>query len=201
MMRPKIRKLQSSRAAGVQRLRQKRKSVRWPLRKLQLKGPTFRDYSEYRALFGDVLRRGNRVLDIGTGGSNFVEMARIEGINAIGIDARLGERFRFTPKKPNALVKAIAQELPFPANRFDAVISNYGPIWHGSDRSKRQAIIEALRVLKIGGRLKISPPGEHFLLAQIESEFDAKMDKYGVFTITKTRKGSLEKLRKLWGIE
>lgn len=200
-MEPKFRKQPQGALPVNCRQKKRRELVRWPLRKLHLKGPTFRDYSEYRALFGDVLRRGNRVLDIGTGGSNFVEMARAEGINAIGIDAGLGERFGVTPKKPNALVKAIAQELPFPANRFDAVISNYGPIWHGSDRSKRQAIIEALRVLKIGGKLKISPPGEHFLWAQIDSEFDTKMDNYGVFTITKTRKGSLEKLRKIWGIK
>lgn len=208
-MEPKFRKRPIERKGGKLPTEQRRGLVRWPLRKLGVGVmPKVQKYEDYKKYFGDVLKRDDRVLDLGTGLSNFVDVARKNGINAIGIDADFSwKQIRSEPHVSKThVVRAIAQELPFPDCHFDAVVTLRGPLHYGNTKSHTGAIVEALRVLKLNGKLEIYPGRVHYgkelpwkIFKDLTAAgFDWKITESGTLSVTKTKNGSLEKLRKMW---
>lgn len=130
-------------------------------------GRTAADYGKYRAGFPnefydrlaamDLLRRGMRTLDLGTGTGTIARGLAARGCESTGLDrsvplmteaARLdreaGVEVRY--------VEAAAEETGFPPQSFDMVIA--GQCWHWFDR--RRAAAEARRILRPGGRLVIA---------------------------------------------
>lgn len=127
---------------------------------------TARDYDEYARRLGlggrDVgALRGRKVLSVGEGNSNFTSEMAKRGVDSQSVDALV-----VNPHAPNRSIIAMAQELPFKDQEFDATVS----VWlvphffrptAGSSmfnpEAGRQAIKEMLRVTKIGGEIRINP--------------------------------------------
>jgi SAM-dependent methyltransferase len=102
------------------------------------------------AAFG--LRRGATILDVGCGtGIAGVPFAR-NGFPVTGVDPSEAMLAQAAQRVPNAtFVKGEAGALPFPNERFDAVISAQS--FHWVDRVR--ALAEAYRVLRRGGVIAI----------------------------------------------
>lgn len=103
--------------------------------------------------------RGLRVLEIGVGyGIDFANWVR-SGANATGVDftaaaidlTREHLRLQGLDRRPHALSRADAENLPLQDNSFDLVYS-YGVLHHTPDTAR--AFREAARVLKPGGELR-----------------------------------------------
>jgi SAM-dependent methyltransferase len=104
-----------------------------------------------------------KVLDVGCGiGSNMLFLARL-GFTLTGIDSSPNaiNRLNRIIKKTDIAGKAVVanfQDLPFPSQVFDAVIS-VQTINHGKEDEVRKAIAEIERVLFPGGVVFITVPG------------------------------------------
>jgi arsenite methyltransferase len=105
------------------------------------------------------LRRGERVLDLGSG-SGMDVFAAAEHVgpygHVAGVDMtpeQLDKAQRLRAGKPVSFHRARIEALPFEDETFDAVISN-GVINLSPD--KRSAFAEAARVLRPGGRLALA---------------------------------------------
>lgn len=111
--------------------------------------PFIADYADFDST------RGKRVLEIGVGlGSDFIRFVRA-GAMATGVDLTAHSielvRRRLELEGLHAdLRQADAEHLPFPDGSFDVVYS-WGVLHHTPDSD--QAMAEAQRVLKPGGRL------------------------------------------------
>ncbi|MCF0137295.1 MAG: class I SAM-dependent methyltransferase [Oscillospiraceae bacterium] len=88
--------------------------------------------------------RSGRVLDMGAGAGESVELMRAQGISALGVDLE--------PRGENVL-KGDMLRLPFADEEFDGVLSQCS-FFVGGDIPG--ALSEAYRVLKKGGRLMLS---------------------------------------------
>ena len=99
---------------------------------------------------------GRRILDVGCGLGMYVRQFRAFSGEVYGVDLDPEKIVRASGDGglPNLLV-ASAEALPFPAEHFDIVLS-HEVIEHVYD--DRQALAEALRVLKTGGRLLVFAP-------------------------------------------
>jgi ubiquinone/menaquinone biosynthesis C-methylase UbiE len=112
---------------------------------------TFRIPESQLHLLGPV--RGRRVLELGCGAADWsIALAR-SGARVVGLDfsrARLRQARRSVERAGVrvALLEASAESLPFPAGRFDLVLSDYGATTF-TDPSR--TIAEAGRVLRSGG--------------------------------------------------
>lgn len=121
------------------------------------------------------------LLDIGCGGGVDTFFAAImvgpEG-KAVGIDmipemlARARENLRDTPLTNVTFHEASAENLPFPDESFDVVISNgvFNLVPH-----KARALTEVFRVLKPGGRLMIA---DQVLTGQLPKETKTRVDNW-----------------------
>lgn len=135
-----------------------------------------------RAVWAEILddldlRGDERILDVGCGRGAVLMLAahRLPGGRATGADIwsrrdQSGNSRRATEANAAAegvtdrvdLAYADARDLPFPDASFDVVVSNLVIHNISDDEGRRQALLEAIRVLRPGGRLRIvDPPGIH----------------------------------------
>ena len=110
------------------------------------------------------LQAGWRVLDLATGSGNAALAAARRGCDAVGVDyvPALLERGRIRAEAEHLSVdfrEGDAEQLPFPADSFDAVLSIYGVMFAPNHAL---AASELLRVCRPGGRIALacwSPEG------------------------------------------
>ncbi len=95
-----------------------------------------------------------RMLDIGCGEGRFCRMAQAQGLETVGLDPTQALLDAAREKDPTGrYVQGRAEDLPFEAARFDAVVFYMSLI---DIPDFRGAIQEAVRVLRGGGRLLIA---------------------------------------------
>ncbi|MGC8856097.1 MAG: class I SAM-dependent methyltransferase [Anaerolineae bacterium] len=99
---------------------------------------------------------GSRLLELGHGPGHLQRSLRDLGWAAVGIDesapmGRLARRRLLAAGKEPAMVRALAQALPFPSAAFDTVVATFPTEYILDERTAR----ESLRVLKPDGRLVI----------------------------------------------
>jgi len=98
---------------------------------------------------------GARLLNVGCGTGGFNELARRAGADAWGVDASSEAVTIAALRVPRRILCATAEELPFPAARFDVVYC-YSTLEHVADAGR--AVREMARVLRPGGALYIHTP-------------------------------------------
>ena len=117
-----------------------------------------------KALLALSLKNGENLLDIGCGSGDFLERIHErygDDVILFGVDGSpdmIEEARRRTKGMDIAFMVAQAQELPFPSETFDSVVSTL-VFHHISPKGKRTAIKEICRVLKVGGRCVITDFG------------------------------------------
>lgn len=104
------------------------------------------------------LQAGWRVLDVATGSGNAALAAARRGCEAVGIDyvPALLERGRIRAAADHLDAEFIvgdAEDLPFPSESFDAVISIYGVMFAPNHK---RAAAELARVCRPGGRIALA---------------------------------------------
>ncbi len=108
-------------------------------------------------------RQFQRALDVGCGEGRFCRMLKARGVSAVGIDPTRGLIEEATRRDPDgSYLLAKAEELPFPEQSFDLVVSYLTLIDIPDFRS---AIREMARVLKPGGTLLIANLNSFFTTA------------------------------------
>ncbi|MGD9146317.1 MAG: class I SAM-dependent methyltransferase [Anaerolineae bacterium] len=112
------------------------------------------------------VRRGDRVLDIGTGTGELARrFVQNRGCRVVGLDPSpaMVEEARRKAKQAGwgdaefQVVEAPFLEIPYPAGAFDAVASSQA-FHHLHERHKPEAVREMARVLGSGGWLAIGDP-------------------------------------------
>lgn len=112
-------------------------------------------------------QRGQRILEIGCGIGTDLAMFARAGARATGVDLSRGS-LTLAKKRcglenlPGYLIQADAERLPFPDATFDFVYS-WGVLHHTPDI--RQALREAIRVCRPGGKLFVMLYHRHSLVA------------------------------------
>jgi SAM-dependent methyltransferase len=107
--------------------------------------------------YGD-LKAGMRILDVGCGLGVYVRKLRTISDDVYGVDLDPDKVAQAQQELPN-IHQAPAEELPFPEAYFDAILL-HEVIEHVRD--DRQALQEACRVAKAGGRLIIFAPNRWY---------------------------------------
>ena len=98
---------------------------------------------------------GARLLNVGCGTGGFNELARRAGADAWGVDASSEAVTIAALRVPRRILCATAEELPFPAARFDVVYC-YSTLEHVADAGR--AVREMARVLDNGTSRPIGGP-------------------------------------------
>ena len=114
--------------------------------------PTGRGLEEYLRTFRLSIRqlKGKEVLDVGSGGNDFVEEGQENGINVTALNPRPDSRQR------NVVAKTI-QEVDF-EKKFDYVIASLSvPFYLRRAHDTRLAVFNMLKALKPSGRALIFP--------------------------------------------
>ena len=102
--------------------------------------------------------QGSRVLDVATGPGYVAAAAARRGADVVGVDFAAAAVAVARQQHPDLAFKVgSAEELPWPAEEFDAVLMNFG-LLHVA-RPER-ALAEAHRVLRAGGRLAFTVWGD-----------------------------------------
>jgi ubiquinone/menaquinone biosynthesis C-methylase UbiE len=97
------------------------------------------------------IRQGSRVLDVATGAGYLAGAAAQRGADPVGIDLSAAQVRMARERYPTVrFEQADAEELPFDADTFDAVVNGFG-MCHFPNPDI--ALREAFRVLKLGGRV------------------------------------------------
>ena len=98
-------------------------------------------------------------LDIGAGRALIAEAAKKKGVDVISFDINPEMWIEKGVKLPDAsYVKGSAEQLPFPDEKFDLIISHAGPFTNTySKEGFIQMLSEAKRVLKEGGEIRFGP--------------------------------------------
>ena len=130
------------------------------------------------------LRHGARVLDSGSGYGWTTEWLMKLGIDAVGIDISrvypdTGRR-RMGPNNQPHLVVGDAENLPFAAGVFDAVLG-FDAFHHIPNRPT--AMRQYARVLRENGRVVLLEPGEDHAAAEVSVQV---MDTYGIMEVGMT---------------
>jgi SAM-dependent methyltransferase len=99
-----------------------------------------------------------RVLENGCGVGMYVERLTGLGSRVIGLEFDF-ERAAQARVRSQAIVNAAGESLPFPAASFDLILS-HEVIEHVRD--DRQAVVEMVRALKVGGRLVLFCPNRGY---------------------------------------
>lgn len=97
---------------------------------------------------------GKKILDVGCGLGTYVERFRERSDQTYGVDIEVERVTEGGRRLPN-LLAAVAEALPFTDNSFDVLVL-HEVLEHVSD--DRQAVEEAYRLLKPGGRIVIFAP-------------------------------------------
>ena len=127
------------------------------------------------------IQEGETVLDIGCGGGVDIFMAAImvgPSGRAVGVDmtpemlARARRNLQDLPLNNVSLQRASAEDLPFPDQTFDVVISN-GVFNLIPDKAK--ALAEVLRILKPRGRLMLA---DQILTGQLPKDVKARVESW-----------------------
>ena len=96
--------------------------------------------------------REKTVLDVGCGLSSLTKELREKGVNAYSIDMHDSK-----PPNKGTHVRGFAEKMPFKNRLFDFVYSTWSLFSYIEDRDiKRNALKEICRVLKPGGKLRMS---------------------------------------------
>jgi SAM-dependent methyltransferase len=103
--------------------------------------------------------RGERVLDVGCGPGFHLRQLLAQGCDAIGVEVDKG-LVNELQEAGLPVVQGIAEQLPFPSESIDGVISSVAIPY----TDERRAIGEWARVLKPGGRVRASYHGIGFAL-------------------------------------
>lgn len=108
-----------------------------------------------------------RVLDLGCGAAQGTAVLASMGAQAVGMDLSAVQLSHAAADARAAvrLLQADAEQLPFPAEAFDLVISNWGAL---SFADPDTAVLEASRVLKPDGRLVVCTASPIYWLATSE---------------------------------
>ncbi len=133
--------------------------------------------------------RDKLTLDIGAGGAEIAQEAKIQGVRVISIDND-PEKFDIHVEKGRArgleYFKADAGRLPFRDETFDIIISHAGAATVTDSREKLSAIIdEAKRVLRPGGELRIWPQLNPRIFPEIDKKqtFDEQKERSRVLSL------------------
>ncbi|MBC6417109.1 MAG: class I SAM-dependent methyltransferase [Rhodospirillales bacterium] len=129
-----------------------------------------------------LLMAGRRILDAGCGEGALVRHFARKGAEAVGLDPlpQAIERAEAQDNPPGAsFVLGSGEDLPFPANKFDAVCF-FNSLHHVPTTLMDRALAEAVRVLQPDGLLYVLEPlakGTYFDLVRcIEDETDVRRD-------------------------
>jgi len=90
--------------------------------------------------------KNSKVLEIGSGNGVFLDYLRKQGIDAFGADSRPRGETKELP-----IITARIEQLPFPDETFDIILSNAVFATSVYDQSHRLMMKEISRVLKHGG--------------------------------------------------
>jgi len=115
---------------------------------------------EFRAALLDAagVKEGLRVLDIATGPGYVAGAAAARGADAIGVDFAPNMVTEARKRHPQAMFQeGDAEDLPFPDETFDAVVSSFGML-HVS--RAEVVLMEVQRVLRPGGRFAFTVWGK-----------------------------------------
>jgi len=120
---------------------------------------TARNFQHYVTVFGygeDGTRlAGLDVLDVGAGDSDFAQTVN-ESETIGGLVTRVDPKYKEQPPLYGELAEAaFVQNLPFPDDSFDEVISSWALFY--LTEGSREAFREMLRVVRPGGKVKIFP--------------------------------------------
>ena len=93
-----------------------------------IRGRSFKNYCEMLGLPRVEYLKHQTILDIGTGTSDFTEVAESYGVNVVSIDARYASKLFGSENVPNKCA-AYMQYLPFKDNSFNDVLASYSLSW------------------------------------------------------------------------
>ena len=119
----------------------------------------FKDYADAFYLAPEQMR-GKKFLDVGAGDSSFARQAQDYGATVVRLDGRYSDTTKIQlnsslPEESHLAVTAFAQELPFKEDSFDEALALASFNWMKT--KVEDVLFEMIRVVKVGGYIKIAP--------------------------------------------